>query len=733
MRRQRPRPSYSTIIPVPLVMVNPILSSQKRKGGGKYSIYTFDTSIGMATNSEVNRAKEKAVGGRKVRCRKGKSCSATCISRWKTCLVEMSSELSPSLQKAKNLIGGRSHKVLPGLRGKGQFIRESQKTTSNVRLQSGNRGTSSKLKVPTVDASTSQAQGIRLKYDNFKKALVQELERLSREGKKGSYDKIEERLMRLQGKLGGKLGDKEIVAKGKIWSDYGKDRVDVRRSKFSRALDKLSIDMENAANNKDYARFVEIYGKYSSLYNSKAAKKLGVGIDDVESSVRNLYLQRLEKDPSFKNYRDELRAQVLNAAAKGDRKEYLNLERKLMPISPEGSVKKGAIWREAGVNMTLNKLLDSMEKAAIDGDKDKYDKIERKFFKIRFGLNSFSSIDERVMETNIEGKVWKNRDSLALQKKHDLVSKKEVDDAIKAGKGFMDRYRERLNSVSSILRRQVELEKELKGRLYDGGDKLKPEERLKLQSMLDRVVSRGENATSKSTKLMEEIRSELLKTKLSEEDIKGILGRLNLSGDGALVDQVRGQVEEFSRMFNGRGLLESSGNGTFLKEMEVNPRRAHADRFRGFISTDGTARTTFHEIAHFMEFSSTGIKNYAEMWRDLKAFSIGQVENAKGMENVVRMPDGGITRHRMETLSDRYLPMFSLAAMPINSNMRYNYSEEVVVDRFMDLYMGKVYQGRDATEVISMGAENFSNPKSMSKLYMNHPDLFETIVGLALT
>lgn len=63
------------------------------------------------SKNEVMRAKQNAVGGKRDRCRKGKSCSATCISQWKVCLVEVSSGILPSLDKVKHLLlGGTSNK-----------------------------------------------------------------------------------------------------------------------------------------------------------------------------------------------------------------------------------------------------------------------------------------------------------------------------------------------------------------------------------------------------------------------------------------------------------------------------------------------------------------------------------------------------------------------------------------------------------------------------------------------
>ena len=52
------------------------------------------------TVSEVQRAQERAVGGKKDRCVKGKSCSAACIDPNETCLVEFPDPVSKSITKA---------------------------------------------------------------------------------------------------------------------------------------------------------------------------------------------------------------------------------------------------------------------------------------------------------------------------------------------------------------------------------------------------------------------------------------------------------------------------------------------------------------------------------------------------------------------------------------------------------------------------------------------------------
>lgn len=58
------------------------------------------------TNSKIRQAKEKAVGGKKDRCVKGKSCSAACIAANKLCLVELPEMIHSSVNRVANKVYG---------------------------------------------------------------------------------------------------------------------------------------------------------------------------------------------------------------------------------------------------------------------------------------------------------------------------------------------------------------------------------------------------------------------------------------------------------------------------------------------------------------------------------------------------------------------------------------------------------------------------------------------------
>jgi hypothetical protein len=68
---------------------------------------TFDFAVTGSvprSDSQIERAKRMAVGGGRKRCRKGKSCSATCIFAGKVCLVDLPWVVSGALSKVRGRI-----------------------------------------------------------------------------------------------------------------------------------------------------------------------------------------------------------------------------------------------------------------------------------------------------------------------------------------------------------------------------------------------------------------------------------------------------------------------------------------------------------------------------------------------------------------------------------------------------------------------------------------------------
>lgn len=314
-----------------------------------------------------------------------------------------------------------------------------------------------------------------------------------------------------------------------------------------------------------------------------------------------------------------------------------------------------------------------------------------------------------------------------------------LEDASKAGREFMAKHEETLKAALSIMRRFYLVEESIKERLKD--ENLGVKERIRLKKVLFRLGQKSTSANVRSYELMESIRNELLKTKLSDQDIKGIISRIKMTGKGipesdVLFTKVRGQLEEFARMFNGKGLTEMDDNGVIksgLREVSIDP-KGRAFARKGFISINGESRTLFHEAGHIVEDSVSWLGRYAEKWRDGKAYSIDQINKDRSLDKVVRDSDGNLISYTLQSKAvGQGPPIFRLGEMPVHKGWAYGPNEVAMVDKFMTIYMGKVYEGTGGTEVVSVGMEKFSSPSEMRHLYSNHPDLFKTIVGLALT
>jgi len=64
-------------------------------------------ALNSPTVSQIRSANQKAVGGGRKRCRKGKNCSATCINGADECLVGLSENVGVSVSKVRNMLTTR--------------------------------------------------------------------------------------------------------------------------------------------------------------------------------------------------------------------------------------------------------------------------------------------------------------------------------------------------------------------------------------------------------------------------------------------------------------------------------------------------------------------------------------------------------------------------------------------------------------------------------------------------
>jgi hypothetical protein len=154
---------------------------------------------------------------------------------------------------------------------------------------------------------------------------------------------------------------------------------------------------------------------------------------------------------------------------------------------------------------------------------------------------------------------------------------------------------------------------------------------------------------------------------------------------------IRLNIDEFSRITRGRGISP-------LKQIVLEDDRAWANDQTGDLNIGrrggdvaGIRRMLFHELGHFLEFENPGIAKAAREWVESRA--TGELSKLKDI-------DSGYGDYEV------YYP-----------------------DRFIDPYVGKVYQD-GYTEVISMGIENFADPAKMVQFYKKDPEHFNLIMGI---
>ena len=198
----------------------------------------------LPTVSEVERAREQAVGGKKDRCVKGKSCSAACIDPNETCLVEFPTPVSDSIGRMRDNVDEgsveKSQKEIDFIKEYSQdykdrlyksarrAIRDERKEryesirneiiefNNNVRKQ-GYGDLVEPIKVPISYEKAIKIKGV------YEKSLDRTLERIEKFGYLGNREKYDaeiEKLDKLHKVLGKRLGYENPKQFVKDWGEY---------------------------------------------------------------------------------------------------------------------------------------------------------------------------------------------------------------------------------------------------------------------------------------------------------------------------------------------------------------------------------------------------------------------------------------------------------------------------------------------------------------------------------
>lgn len=89
-------------------------------------------SLSIRSAAQIKRAKARAVGGRKKKCVKGKSCSATCIAANKVCLVDLPDPVDSALSQVRDELSAK-----PSKKGPSVFFEGTQLVVNGERFQPG--------------------------------------------------------------------------------------------------------------------------------------------------------------------------------------------------------------------------------------------------------------------------------------------------------------------------------------------------------------------------------------------------------------------------------------------------------------------------------------------------------------------------------------------------------------------------------------------------------------------
>ena len=246
----------------------------------------------------------------------------------------------------------------------------------------------------------------------------------------------------------------------------------------------------------------------------------------------------------------------------------------------------------------------------------------------------------------------------------------------------------------------------------------------------------------KFEKQMETLRNKMLETNLSDVQVDKFIKNTKItSWKAPQKTQIRGYLNEYIRMFNGNGFVDSA-NGVPAITKIGKAKRGSCKFWEGSLTTQfkssifGTPTTvskstTFHEITHAVEVANPKLNKFMQSWRTNKGFT----DKEKIRANMVR-------KEAMSVYSPSQRvgkPVYRLKDI---TTIKYDPREDALVNDYLDAYMGKVYSAYDfkrfgiaekieATESLTMTVERFADPQKMGALYKQHPELFELIVGMS--
>jgi len=268
---------------------------------------------------------------------------------------------------------------------------------------------------------------------------------------------------------------------------------------------------------------------------------------------------------------------------------------------------------------------------------------------------------------------------------------------------------------------------------------LKPELAEKLAADFEKAKSNYFKYRDEITQNLEKLKNKMLETSLSQSQIDTFVKNTKITTfNAAQKTQIRGYLNEYIRMFNGNGFI-AAPNGVPPITKIGKAQRASNSYWKGQMSTSlkrGNAvskSTTFHEITHSVEVMNPKLNNYMNEWK----FNKGFTDKTK-IQEVIHNKKALASSGASDLAAGK--PVYKLKDI---TNIPYDAREKAFVDKYLDPYMGKIYdadkfvknfgiQGApEASEVLTMTVQQFADVENMQKLLSEHPDIFELIVGMS--
>ena len=255
------------------------------------------------------------------------------------------------------------------------------------------------------------------------------------------------------------------------------------------------------------------------------------------------------------------------------------------------------------------------------------------------------------------------------------------------------------------------------------------DKKLSIRSDLARIEKQG-------TLQMFELRKEAIaNSTITRAEAKEAIKNMSFIGQKEGRDIIKADLEEFALMFNGGGITKRGRKIKYrpnqIDTVKIASGRAHNTssgrggslikvpaESTGYFGENDVKATLFHEAAHSLEGFNEKNASLAIAFRNNRVKSLTPV-SPKKLKGTIS--DGYYLREAV--LEDSFISPY------VGRPYRTSSMDTNIIPK--GVKAGEIFD--EATEVISMGAEHFSDPENMFRLFQADPDHFYMILSLTRT